>query len=558
METLLKVESVEWKEAAEGGAVGTLEVLKDSVLWRGGGQSSHQQLSKVKGQKVSPDGKRKVMLQLTFLDDTPAHTFIFLSTQGQAKQTQERNAVKELLLQLLPQHRSKAAATAAAEAPAPASSSKATNASPSQKNEFRKKAHEERQAAKQKLLKEDKSLFRLYQELVGKAVMTAGEFWAEVAAERLGEEEAGAQAVGVPPGFLSDVTKMDGCNGLRLNLTPDIIQAIFKTYPAVKRKHLQAVPHEMDEKDFWTKFFQSHYFHRDRSLNSSPADLFADCVKTDETDMAVEAERDALGSRLCDLQRIQEKSFVDDDEEETAKRRGDPSNHALVRRFNYHSTRVLAASLHSSIATVSLPSTSATAAPLESAELATTPSALPPTLKLQNVDSFAPRASEEASLSRKDVQRQRGSLKRAMTAPKDQIEEVEAGWDQASLTLLEVEVNREATEWRDPSRELPKAREDELGMAYAALNELLRHFWTAFPANTPQLQEKVQRFGNTLRNFKSSRLKPLEASLTQLQPSQIHLMSPMYGMLERAEKKLTAWTEKHVAAPPKAKRPKAQ
>ena len=38
----------------------------------------------------------------------------------------------------------------------------------------------------------------------------------------------------------------------------------FQTYPAVKRKHGDNVPDKMSEQEFWTKFFQSHYFHRDR------------------------------------------------------------------------------------------------------------------------------------------------------------------------------------------------------------------------------------------------------------------------------------------------------
>lgn len=47
---------------------------------------------------------------------------------------------------------------------------------------------------------------------------------------------------------------------------------------------MEHVPIKLSETDFWTKFFQSHYFHRDR-IHAGNKDLFTECAKLDDQGM---------------------------------------------------------------------------------------------------------------------------------------------------------------------------------------------------------------------------------------------------------------------------------
>ena len=72
----------------------------------------------------------------------------------------------------------------------------------------------------------------------------------------------------------------DGCNTMKLSVTHEVIEAIFRTYPSVKMKHAQLVPDKMREEDFWVQFFQSQRFHRDVSTASK--NLLSSCLADEE------------------------------------------------------------------------------------------------------------------------------------------------------------------------------------------------------------------------------------------------------------------------------------
>ena len=136
----------------------------------------------------------------------------------------------------------------------------------------------------------------------------------------------------------------DGANGLKYNLTPDIIESIFKTYPTVKRKHVEHVPAKLSEQEFWTKFFQSHYFHRDRIHASGTKDLFTECAKEDDKSMKKQLEG-SVEERLADINSFSDSTLAPGFggvlETVTNTKSQNIVHQNIIKRFNQHSIMVM-------------------------------------------------------------------------------------------------------------------------------------------------------------------------------------------------------------------------
>lgn len=260
----------------------------------------------IKLQKISSEGKAKVQLQVV-LNNNESTTFRFINPEGQKAQISDRNQVKDLLMQLLPK--------------------------------FKKKISNDLEE-KQKILQEDPKLCELYTNLVVGKIIPAEKFW-----QTYMPKKEPPQPIGVTGSFLVDVKPeaSDGGAGFKYNLTTDTIDNIFKTYPAVEAKYLDYVPHRMSESEFWTAFFQSHYFHRDR-LTLGSKDLFAECSRQDESEMRTAVSK-TLANPLFDLRLHADTDFSDlvstPATMDTSKL---TPNQALIRRFNHHSLMVVKSS----------------------------------------------------------------------------------------------------------------------------------------------------------------------------------------------------------------------
>uniref|UniRef100_A0A8C7G862 General transcription factor IIH subunit 1 n=1 Tax=Oncorhynchus kisutch TaxID=8019 RepID=A0A8C7G862_ONCKI len=484
---------------------GTLYLMAERIAWGPEGKDrftvSHL-YADIRCQKISPDGKAKIQLQLVL--HTGESTNLHFSNESTA--LKDRDAAKDLLQQLLPK--------------------------------FKKRANKELEE-KNRMLQEDPVLFQLYKDLVVCQVISAEEFWANRLSINNVDHSLSnnKQEVGISAAFLADIRpQTDGCNGLRYNLTSDIIESIFRTYPAVKQKYGENVPHNMTEKEFWTRFFQSHYFHRDR-INTGLQDIFSECAKQDEKGLKSMVFQ-GVKNPMVDLLSLEDKSLDEGygsnstapSTSNTNKTVKENSNSAIIKRFNHHSTMVLAAGSGKK----------ADAPNGQACETSSTDG------NSRDSDFFQPpikKVKIQDVIEYEDLHRENGKKTVALNLKKSDSVLSGSALCTASCAIAALSpggVLMQALAQQAINQMVPNDVQGELKHLYTAAGELLRHFWSCFPVNTLFLEEKVVKMRSNLERFQMTKLRPFQEKV-QRQYLSTNLTGHLEDMFQMAYNKFHAW-----------------
>ena len=103
---------------------------------------------------------------------------------------------------------------------------------------------------------------------------------------------------------------------------------------------MENVPSKMTEQDFWTKFFQSHYFHRDRLHGKGVKDIFTECAKDDDKRMK-EQIRAGVADPIANVKTLSDKTIDESFGISDSSSTSNIVHQNIIKRFNQHSIMVM-------------------------------------------------------------------------------------------------------------------------------------------------------------------------------------------------------------------------
>lgn len=523
-------------------------------------------------QKISPEGKPKIQLQCV-LHDGNSSTFQFVNKNGLQDQIKDRDQVKDLIHQLLPN--------------------------------FRRKVDKELEE-KNRLLTENPQMLQLYKDLVPTQVVTSEEFW-KIYSKEINKSKQKKPEIGVSGSFLADIKPIsDGCNGFKYNLTPDIIECIFKTYPSVKKKYSEAVPSKISESEFWGKFFQSHYFHKDRV--APVKDIFTECGKIDDVALQV-AIKHNLGDPLLDLTKFGDNTIEEDfcsssaNDQKAIEQSGNIVYQSIIKRFNHHSFMVLKTSFDRNqteyenlfkngnpdsgkkhkLKDINVEELCAdkeyTEEELEQQRIAKRRKIMDKVFydDLAGDDKNADKLKPENSIKLSKIERYLFGPMPSQSNSEFQ----DRFYDNDLETVDQVIKNNINQTWgmRTPHKSLVSATsavnalgelspggmlmkgyqdhnlsqfvpvdvEKDIRNLYIASRELLKQFWSSFPVTSPEMESKASRMHECLQRFNMSKVKPLEdRAVRELSPLGTQLLRHIHLLIQKAFRKYATWQDRKV------------
>nr|XP_043607978.1 general transcription and DNA repair factor IIH subunit TFB1-1 [Erigeron canadensis] len=443
-----------------------------------------------------------------------------------------------------------------------------------------------------KLLQDDTELQKLHKQFVIGGVLSETEFWAT--RKKLLDVNPGRKAK-QRLGLKSDMTfntkpSSDGqSNRVTFSLTPEMIHQIFAEKPAVRQAYLNFVPHKLNEKEFWTKYWKAQYIHSTKNIVAAAAEaaedeylavfLKQDAILASESRQKirkVDPTLDMEADEGDDYTHIPGHGLASESSKDELEAQYEPYKRSFLQDINRHAAVVLEGRTVD-VGTVDTRSVAEALASLKHVELAKEASdgsvhqdRLDRITRMTEIEDLqAPHDPPVAPLCIKDPRdyfdsqqvnslnqfagtrqlKSRLSTSEAYCSLRNFISDTrEVGLSDPIVRpevavkvfkILTDDISRSKYQLGKTSHDsildtFPSVTKEELLLHWTSIQELLKHFWSSYPITTSYLYTKVSRLKDAMAQI-YTKLQEIKESVQSDSRHQVSLLvQPMLQALDAA------------------------